>query len=283
MNRKLVLAAMVAALLLPVAASPVAAVSYDACDPDIGYWHQQVVDTPAEESTTSIRGVKANVWSASRIHECTEPPADSHHATSYWLSIIPAPGNVYYNDPTAILQIGVINCDEPGTPVCDGNDAHKSWVFYAKGGCVGYLPFPVRTGTALADLGGIDFQIERQTSPQGSWYLSYVGSVHFGGILISGTDPATSCWASGSGDNVSIAIACERHDTGDGCGVVDGGNKVTFQDMQYQNTVGGSWHNTTIAGSGECSVTPPPVGEGFGWCDSAVGGLPTKVQFWTTQ
>lgn len=236
------------------------------------FWESVTLDPSELQPATTFRGVKANAWSRSRIQTCT---TGWDRTSTYWISLVPAPGNPN-NSIDTILQIGVIQCGidfAPGS-ICDDGGETQKWIFYAKGGCAGIQPTTQKI--AVAPDGGVDLEIHRNTGA--SYTLQYSTASEGGSITVQGADPAISCWLTGSGDNASVQIACERFDLGDGCGYDI--SPVTLQNIYVQKAVNGGWYNPGFSQS-DCRI-------------SAIGGSSNtnghcfvyssnKVQFWTTQ
>lgn len=242
MFKRLRLALVAAALALTSivpSLSPVAAVGEQACNQEFhSNFHNGITVNPY--NFTTVRGVRAILWSQSRIAMCTNPDGIHSAGPSYWVAIVPAPGNPQYGNANAILQIGVNQCIQQFTPVCDG----QKRLFFAIGGCGGIIPYTptpqnLLTGPTLAPSSDIDFRIFRN-SGGASWTLWWnaITAGKSGSFGVSSSDEALSCWITG---NVSAQYDCERWDHGDACGSPGVGTYVAFRDMRFQKSQDGSW------------------------------------------
>lgn len=229
--RKIVYAVLVAILAFPIFAGTVKAAGEGDCQTASNYNDWAGVNLLPNSQFTNVRGVRSLISASNRLVFCDGP--DSGHGPSYWVSLIPGPGNAYYGGDHAIIQIGVIRCDLLFSQACDGTPN----IFYAAGGCNDIRP----TAEFLADAptGAITFAVRRVTGG-GYWLTAVQNSVTIAEASISGTARSTSCWASGTGDVTMAQIACERWDPGDNCGATTG--TIVFDDIRYQQSVDGAWY-----------------------------------------
>lgn len=132
---------------------------------------------------TTVRGIKARLWSPERLTLCTGTP----NAISSWVAIVPDPSSPFYGDGGHfILQVGIIKSD-----LETGGDAR---FFMARGGCNSSLPvaeYPFGTYTPTGWV-----QVEMYRRSVGGWLLSVLdeSSGWSASMVVSATDPETSCW-----------------------------------------------------------------------------------------
>jgi hypothetical protein len=185
----------------------------------------------------TARGVSAIIYSKDRIAKCIDPnPLDAVGA-SYWVSLQPAPGNPWYGDDNAIIQIGVIWCFDVGSGPCQNGKEVAPRLFYAVGGCAGVEPGPIDLAPAPAvPGGGMLFKIERLNG--GTYRLSVDDP--YAAINIPPSNQALSCgWL--DSHPVQAGWYCERFDQSDSCGGAGTGYKVGFRNIREQKAVGGMW------------------------------------------
>ena len=206
---------------------------------------------PPAGGFTNVRGIRSQIFDQQDLDFCTAS-FDPGHGSNYWVALVPAPGNPHYNDPEAILQVGVIKCQNPLYAVCTGTPQY----FWAAGGC-GYAPTAQPFG-GTAPVGGITFAVRHigastywlTADPLSSGYPTQQGW--------TGDDNLALCWAFGAGRPVAAQIMCERWDNGDNCGGIGGSNPIDFQTIRFQVSVDGQWYIPGNAGSPLGPVTCAP-------------------------
>jgi hypothetical protein len=245
-----------AALLFPVIVAPVAAVAppiaypnVGVCDGDIGgdnYWNGITI---RNANFTTVRGIRAKLYKDANIQRCNDTGFDDVNGPSYWVAIVPSPGNPYYGSGQAIIQVGVIWCFEwlyPGA-LCDDGGEDEPQLFWASGGC----------GSPIIDAPNPEPFLAQQynAAPAGGlwFYITYLGSGDY--LLEIESDSgfhaqrtvsggATDCWAANSGTThpVRAAVYCERLDAGDACGGAGTGGHVAARGVKIKKSVGGAWY-----------------------------------------
>ena len=232
--RKLVAALLCAALLLPIIASPVAAAGEGPCENFSTYNDHVGMHLEPQGGFANVRGIRSQIFDQQDLDYCTGGN-DANHGSLYWVALTPAPGNSQYGNTAAIIQIGVIRCQNIAFNVCTGTPR----IFWAAGGC-GIVSAPTPVDLGAAPIGGITFAVRRLSG--GDHWLTAVninGTLIAEKTLLYGNDQ-TECWATNNGP-IGSQIFCERLDRGDNCGGAGGGNPINFQDIRYQVSIGGGW------------------------------------------
>lgn len=234
--------------MFPVIATPVSAVGEGGCE-SLTAINEFIGDRLNPSTFTNVRGIRSQIFDQQDLDTCTG--TDGSNGPSYWVALVPAPGNPSYNDPDAILQIGVIRCHSPLYAVCTGSPRY----FWADGGCDGGTAFkdlPMPQDLGPAPIGGITFAVRHVGN--GTYWLT-ADPVTAGYPTISYyTQPDSwhiGCWAIGGGADRPVAgeVFCERLDRGDNCGGSGGSNPVDFTTIRFQVSVDGQWYIPGNAGS----------------------------------
>ena len=218
--------------------------------------------TVIKDTASTINGVYSQVHTASGFFfHCTT--AGSHDDGSQaWVALEPGTGSSHWADTNAILQIGVINCDENASQ-CDGTP-HLVW---ASGGCNLHTP-------TYHDLGSTSYGTHSyEIATVGSSFVLYAdGSAK---KYIGYSDASINCW---SGDDKRFEVGAERWDAGDSSGA--NGNtsqRLQFNFIQYFTS---TWFN---AGTITCNNTRQS-GIGAYTCPTGSGGSTygSYLHVWTT-
>lgn len=183
--------------------------------------------------TDKVRGVRAIMYAPYLIDDCIDTNGlDSISGPSYWVALVSASGA-----SNAILQIGVVKCMNPIRDACNSG---SSKLFWAYGGCNGYVPYPRLLSPTPSS--GVELNVKRLSN---GYYKLYADGVEKASIYKG--DAGISCWAD-TGD-VDADVSCERWDSGDMCGTSL--DRVSAHGVWYQNAIGGSWNQTSFH-SGSC-------------------------------
>lgn len=241
--RKFLAALLAAALLFPVIVAPVAAVGEGGCE-NLQTVYSHVGDTLHPSTFTNVRGIRSQIFDQQDLDYCTS--ADLGHGPSYWVALQPSYDNPEYNNPEAILQIGVIKCQNAIQSACTGSPRY----FWADGGCNGDGPVAIDLGPA--PIGGITFAIRHVGNSQ-YWLTAVPINSNYPTISVY-TEPNSThigCWALGGGDSrrVAGAVYCERWDNGDNCGGIGSSNPIDFTTIRFWVSVNGQWYIPGNSGS----------------------------------
>lgn len=165
------------------------------------------------------------------------------NAPSVWVAIAPDANSPQYNNPNAILQLGIVKCDY-GQAYCD---YPYNRIFWARGGCGAYGPSGI-------DLGRTDHESHR--------YLIQQATVTGGGIVWQGWvdndkvfeipvgHESVGCWANQSDRGTRAYWMGELFDGGDSWSNAD--DKLNFTTL-YRSVVGSGVVQQTWSGDTACN------------------------------
>lgn len=207
--------------------------------------------TQKSSSTASLRNIKATVQVPSpntQFRPCSWSLGND--GSSGWVAIVPGGGNPQLGNNLAILQIGVIACNEFWLAACSGNTLKYFW---AEGGCGASAPDPQSLGTANT-ISHV-YEIRHFTD---DWYNLKIDGVTKVSFLDTEHDDV-SCWITKSRTKGQWAF--ERWDRGDGIG--DNAHNSLMWSARYMWDPGnnGTW---AVPNFSSCSATPTNFpGKGF--------------------
>lgn len=191
------------------------------------YGQAGVTELSMEYLTNDVTGSSAVIDGAQDLYNCTGP--DLLHGASAWVAIQPNWG------ANNILQIGVINCYDPGIygggsseePACYGGHQLHNNIFFAWGrddscSAGGHTPYPMYI--APAPSGPVRYTVywDKGLNVIQFIYVTSDNVTHYARTLSASS--FTSCWL--GQDSNQPAYYAERTDVGDGMGAV--GNHLIF-------------------------------------------------------
>jgi hypothetical protein len=246
---------LVASFAVGYAASPVpvAAAAYGACvtsgiENFFSGVNKSITNNNVRNVNTSI-----DVSSPSdQFRPCTWSLGND--GASGWLAIIPGAGNPHNGDHEAILQIGIIACNEFWLAACQGNQIRYFW---AEGGCGLAIPDPQDLG--LANSNSHNYEIRHLDGDVYRMRIDGVTKVSF----VASTHDDIKCWIP---FNYTMGQwAFERWDRGDGIG--DSSHKSS--NYQAHHMVGdpgtsGTWVSSPNFGG---CFAGPSDSPGKGFCE----------------
>lgn len=168
-----------------------------------------------------------------------------HNGPSAWIAVAPDANSPQYNNPNAILQLGIVKCDFNNT-YC--RYPYNS-LFWARGGCGTYGPSGI-------DLGQTDHENHR--------FLIQQATVSGGGIVWQGWvdndkvfeipvgHESVGCWANQSDRGTRAYWMGEMFDGGDSWSNAD--DKLNFTSL-YRSTNGTGVTQQTWTGDSLCNWT----------------------------
>lgn len=198
-------------------------------------------------TTGSVYGVKAVInTTLSTFRPCAYTAGVN--STSAWIGIVPAAGTANSTNPSAIYQVGIVNCsDTPTYPdLCSNLPAGRLAWFWAYGGCNGVGP----RGRLLAytDDNQHTYEIHHFSSPQ-SGYSIYIDGAYYAATTKYASDPALSCWL---GSRHGAIYMTETWDAGDGIADQSPASPVISSSVGWRITDGGPWQSPTWSGTSSC-------------------------------
>jgi hypothetical protein len=217
LTRKLLAALLGAALLLPAMGSPVLASAQPG--PLVEDYSHDWTRYPCVNGTPHNRwdGVNLNYggWSARAVYARIDPPNQTdafapctnsfgNDGASAWVAIVPGTGNEDYGSASAIIQIGIINCNGLAVTACGGGTQFH--YFYADGGCLGDLPVAEDLGPA----NGAEHEYLIYLNKSNSTYYFQIDGVTR--RTLSKYDGAVSCWII---QDKGVQFSAETTDGGD--------------------------------------------------------------------
>jgi hypothetical protein len=204
--------------------------------------HAWVEKDPAGGNTSWVTAAKGYIYipSSSHFFPCN-PTGVGNDGPTAWVSIVPGSGSGNYNNTNAILQIGVVRCNNPAYTACYNSVPHFWW---ARGGCGIYLPVPM-------DLG------ETTWSATHLYEISLLGTVYslkIDGVTKASIDRSSNpinCWAQ---DDKAAVWSAERWDKGDSSGSNGATNQRNqFTTLRYATPANNVWLSPSITA---CGITP---------------------------
>ncbi len=256
--------------VLTFTAAPAAAY-FEACDlvPGVhNHWAGENI-----VSSNPVRGVKATINPIGSTFRPCQISGGGQDASLAWVAIVPSSSNTYANDTNAIIQVGIVDCDETGFPnpysaACEPGTIH---FFYAAGGC-GHQP-------VLLDLGATnDFQHTfeiRHGSTGGSYYDFYIDGSNQNVSVIS-TDNRLSCWIN-QGEQIGQYDG-EIWDKADG--LADSSNSMIFSGVRFTTTDGTPTTNPNWGSGNDCTDQGESTGFLYTKCDIS-NSVHDQFYIWT--
>jgi hypothetical protein len=158
------------------------------------------------------------------------------------------------SNSAAILQIGIANCHDAGTPpadsACGNGKEHTLRYYYAYGGCNGVNPNPKDLGAANASPHVYEVFLS------GTMWVFKIDGVTK--VTLFNTNSSISCWINGT--TKSPAWYAERWDNGDSYGDTSG-HEILITQRYYTNVADGAYIQALISSScvidGDAHCTHP--------------------------
>lgn len=248
MHRRLILAIPLAlALLLLPAAGPVAAHNNSCQD----ITTQNLHTSNLINGGSSFSGIRSDIDPSTIVPgpegflACNDSNGlDLVGASMAWVAIEPGPDNLYYGITSAILQIGVINCDDLGVTVCDPQGSQGLHYFWAHGGC-GVLnqptPNPIGNNPNVSTISRNYAVYRSYATPT---VYNYVLSINGASTIVDpATDTEISCWI--NSPSLQFEVGGERKDNGDDFGSSSDPTKF-LNNQRRTNGVSGLWSNVNV-------------------------------------
>jgi hypothetical protein len=184
---------------------------------------------------------------------------DGSAGPSAWVAIVPAGDNPEASSWT-ILQIGVINCDQPTAGVCSGSKPHYFW---AHAGCAGFYPGAIDLG--VADWAPHTYRIEwfNTTATVTRHYSLFIDGVWKASI--NGNHSSIGCWAD-TNDHTIAEMSAEVWDRGDSIGDFNPtGQRTEFAGITFQNSASNYtiWKTMGLDEYSSCENQPNEDNVGF--------------------
>jgi len=185
----------------------------------------------------SARGVKATIdpYGYTMTH-CSNAGIFPNNGASAWVAITPGSGNSYHNNEHAIIQIGIINCDDPLYAACNGTGYRYFWAIGGCGNPTQESPYPRDLGAAGA--GPHEYEVYK--SSDGYWHLHLDGYHKVG--FVGADEGSVNCWQHGDKEASWYGETLDGGDQYSAAGAT-GVERLQFRDARYQSTVGGAWTN----------------------------------------
>jgi hypothetical protein len=170
--------------------------------------------------------------------------------SSGWVAIVPGSGNPQLGNSEAILQIGLIACNEFWLGACSGNSLRYFW---AEGGCGASIPDPQDLGST-----GTTSHVYEIRHFSDHWYNLKIGGVTKIAFLDTSHDDV-SCWITKNFTKGQWAF--ERWDRGDGIGDTAHNSLMWYANYMWDPGDSGTW---TVPNFTSCSASPGTFpGKGF--------------------
>jgi hypothetical protein len=235
--------------------SAVRAVSYGPCVSNPGV--NLFMYTEKSSTSRNVRNVRAAIQVSSPVNQFRPCGVWNYtllapDGSSGWVSLEPGNLNPKNGDLNAILQIGVIACDELFLAACASGQIRYFW---AEGNCGLSIPSPQDLG--VADTSSHVYEIRRWSNGDYDLRRDFVSKIRFA----PSTHTNVNCWLPYNLEKAQWAF--ERWDRGDGVG--DGTHKGTMNPAYFMWDDPGDSGIWVSPGFSFCTAQPTSY-PGLGQC-----------------
>ena len=223
LRRRLLLALTTAALLLPVAAVPVAKANIGEClDATVNHYFNG--NSWLEFSSRHVNEVRGDIDVGGHFWPCSSSPPTifKHDMANMHIDIVPASGNPRYHID-GIVAVGIVSCNDAYHAVCTGQGSRR--IYGEVSGCSLHNEFDFGSGPGT----NVNYRIAVWSTT-----ITFHYNTGSGWVLaktVPKSDPALSCWIN---SYTKVDYTGETWDQGDSLGDTD--NPTWLTAARYSTT-----------------------------------------------